>query len=928
LRRSVEFARIVVVGVKIDAPCLGCWEFAVGRYDAAFGSPDLGFGSEGAAFVDFGGKPHASASAVALQPDGKIVVVGQTWTVDGGFGVVRFDANGGLDSTFGFSGRVRIGFGTITDAANAVALQADGKIVVAGVGGSSADFALARLISDGSLDPSFGSGGKVTTDFGGVDGAEGVALQADGKIVAAGRGNGRFALARYNANGTLDTSFNGTGKVTTLFSGQSSSGANALAIEASGRIIAAGSAWVNSRDEFAVARYEQNGALDATFGAGGEVLTSFGASSDDRAQAVAIQTDGKIVVAGGGGPCAWPGCQVELARYLGDAVDTTPSFGDPVNYPAHLAPQSVAIGQLNGDSKPDLAVANGGSDDVSVLLGNGDGTFKPALNYPAAGGPHSVAIGDLNGDGTRDLAVADRVSDAVSILLGNGDGTFRSAVSYDAHRAPWSVAIGDLNADRKPDLVVANALSDDVSVLLGNGDGTFRSAVSYGAHRYPYSVAIGDLNGDGNPDLAVANFFPSVVSILLGNGDGTFRTAVSYDCHSSPVSVAIGDLNGDGNPDLAVANINSQDVSVLLGNGDGSFRSAVNYYVPGSGAPFSVAIGDLNADGKPDLAVAAGGPDRDQVSILLGNGDGSFQSAVLTYRAYNDPESVAIGDLNADGKPDLAVSNLVSGDVSVLLQSPSAAPRHLTITSSTANLASGSSRVLTAEIRSANGSVVTSDNLTVVTFSQTSGSGSVTGLGSVIASNGIASKTVTGKRTGPVTITASAAGLTSATTTFTVVDTTAPTITVPAPITVPATSPTGAVVSYVVTATDPDDAATVSCAPPSATIFPIGTTTVTCTGVDTHGNSAQASFTVHVQGAAEQLHDLALAVSRIGPGTSLSAKVEQAQRRLSAGDLRGVCATLAAFAHEAQAQSGKSIPSIQAGRLITAAQRIRAVLSR
>jgi C1A family cysteine protease len=336
-------------------------------------------------------------------------------------------------------------------------------------------------------------------------------------------------------------------------------------------------------------------------------------------------------------------------------------FQSAVNYDVGEWPNSVAIGDLNGDANADLAVANSDSDNVSVLLGRGDGGFQRSVNYGAGDYAYSVAIGDLNGDDALDLAIANWARDNVSVLLGNGDGSFQSAVNYGTGDTALSVAIGDLDGDGDLDLAVANQDSDNVSVLLGNGDGSFQSAVNYDASECPSSVAIGDLNGDGDLDLAVANRFSDNVSVLLGYGDGSFQSAVNYGAGEWPSSVAIGDLNGDANADLAVANMYS-DVSVLLGRGDGSFQSAVNY--DAGAVSLSVAIGDLNGDGYLDLAVA--NRDSGNVSVLLGYGDGSFQSAV-NYGAGEWPSSVAIGDLNGDGDLDFAVANMFSDNASILI---------------------------------------------------------------------------------------------------------------------------------------------------------------------------------------------------------------------------------------------------------------------
>jgi hypothetical protein len=338
-------------------------------------------------------------------------------------------------------------------------------------------------------------------------------------------------------------------------------------------------------------------------------------------------------------------------------------------------PSSVATADFNGDGKLDVVLTNGGSNNISIFLGNGDGTFQAAVNYPAGTNPDSVAVGDFNGDGKLDLAVANGGSNNVSVFLGKGDGTFQAAVNYAVGTGPAALAVGDFDGDGELDLAVANSGSQNVSVLLGNGDGTFQTAVDYGAGSSPSSVGVGDFNGDGKLDLAVANGGSNNVSVLLGNGNGTFKAAVDYPTGSNSSSVAVGDFNGDGKLDLAVANPglgNFTDgiVSILLGNGDGTFQAAVNYPT-GSTNSSSVAVGDFNGDGKLDLAV----PNADigenfiagSVSILLGNGDGTFQPEV-SYAAGSNPSSVAVGDFNGDGRLDMVVADLTNSTASVLLQ--------------------------------------------------------------------------------------------------------------------------------------------------------------------------------------------------------------------------------------------------------------------
>jgi hypothetical protein len=373
-------------------------------------------------------------------------------------------------------------------------------------------------------------------------------------------------------------------------------------------------------------------------------------------------------------------------------LDTNP----PVFLPAMIyssgggETDSVAVADINGDGKPDILLANFTSDSVSVLLSNGDGTFQTAATYGSGGlNPDSVVIADVNGDGKPDIVVANLNFASVGVLLGNGDGTFRPAVTYGAGMRAMSVAVADVNGDGKPDLLVANQ-DGNAGVLLGNGDGTFQTVVTYGAGGAgSSSVAVADVNGDGKPDLVVANYFSNSVGVLLGNGDGTFQTAATYGSGGlNPDSVAIADVNGDGKPDIVVANYFSS-VGVLLGNGDGTFQTAVTYSSGSLGVigPVSVAVADVNGDGKPDLLVAnifADWPNNENgtVGVLLGNGDGTFQPAVTYNSGGTFAESVAVADVNGDGKPDLLVAN-GSGSVGVLLNNTPFCTTPLVITVST-----------------------------------------------------------------------------------------------------------------------------------------------------------------------------------------------------------------------------------------------------
>lgn len=278
------------------------------------------------------------------------------------------------------------------------------------------------------------------------------------------------------------------------------------------------------------------------------------------------------------------------------------------------------------------------------------------------------------------LAISVCLSAAVGVLAVQAFGSFGKATPYDVGHTPYSVAVGNFNGDARADLAVANLNSNDVSVLLGKGNGSFARARGFAAGSRPISVAVGNFNDDTRPDLAVANNSgPGGVSILLGKGDGSFGAATSFPVGEGtyPTSVAVGDLNGDHRPDLALADYfgRADSVSVLLGKGAGAFGTARRFAVGFS--PIAVAVGNLNGDSHPDLAVA--NYDSGDVTVLLGDGAGSFGGKrSFGVGGRGRPTAVTIGKLNAGTDPDLAVTTSSSDRVWVLLNAgPS--PRKLTL---------------------------------------------------------------------------------------------------------------------------------------------------------------------------------------------------------------------------------------------------------
>jgi len=511
--------------------------------------------------------------------------------------------------------------------------------------------------------PTFVGGTDFVADFNG-DGKPDL-LGSNGGLLL-GNGDGTFAAATYVAGGSTVLAvadFNGDGKPDLL---TQSTGALQVLLgkgdgtfeppigtnTGAGILFSVAAADLNGDGKLDVVGVLDNGKLavflgkgDGTFAPG---VSYFVASNAGGGTTLTLgdfngdlKTDVALSIPGSNGP----GSEVVL---LGNG-DGTFKPGKTSIGAQSLFTFSVVAGDFNNDGKLDLVVADGSH--VFVLLGNGDGTFQSPTTASSSGG--TLATADLNGDGKLDLVVASSSASLIEIDFGNGDGTFTNAYSYESYNFGSGPVIADFNLDGKPDIASGGV------VLLGNGNGSFRGLV---AATGGVPAVAGDFDKNSTQDIATSfcvsgnpNCAGNPLSILLNDGSGALRLAHTYTLQQTALAIAEADLNGDGNLDLIVAGVDPLNgdwsYSVLLGNGDGSFQSPVFYpqSSSGPGQP-SIVVADFNNDHKLDLAITAIG--NQSLAVLLGNGDGTFAAPAYFFNAGGT--SVVAADFNGDGNADLA----------------------------------------------------------------------------------------------------------------------------------------------------------------------------------------------------------------------------------------------------------------------------------
>ena len=650
--------KIVAVG-RVSAGGSGGGDFALARYNAD-GSLDTSFSGDGKQRTDFGGNSDG-ATDVVLQADGNIVAVG--FSVDdmgtGSFALARYNADGSLDTSFSGDGRQTTVFGSFGEGgATGVALQGDGKIVVVGGsnfnGSHTRDFALARYNPNGSLDSSFSGDGTQTTSFEIVAGANGVAIQANGKIVAVGTDfdGGAFALARYNADGSLDTNFSGDGKQTTDFGDFDS--ANGVAIQGDGKIVAVG--FSGASDDFALARYNADGSLDTSFSGDGRQTTDFGGS--DGASDVALQ-GAKVIAVGSTGAAA--SSDFALARYNADgSLDTsfsgdgkeTTDFGgsDGASDVALQGAKVIAVGSTGAAASSDFALARYNADGSLDTNFSGDG--KQTTGFAGFDAANGVAI---QADG-KIVAVGSAGAEGFALARYNADGSLDASFSGDGKQ---TTDFGDDSRAR------AVALQGDGKIVVVGFTGDFGGGDFALARYNPNGSLDSSFSGDGKQTTNVGGDFDSAGGVAV-RGDGKIVVVGRAGACCGGADFGLARYNANGSLDTNFSGDGKERTPFSAGGDEANGVALQGSKIIAVGQSFSTtgagvfALARYNTDGSLDPNFSGDGKQR----TVFGAGatdvalrpDGKLVVVGGAGDQYDAPDDFALARYNANGSLDTSFS--------------------------------------------------------------------------------------------------------------------------------------------------------------------------------------------------------------------------------------------------------------------------------
>jgi uncharacterized delta-60 repeat protein len=646
----------------------------------AAGDLDPTFGTGGKVTVKLGGQ-----SAV-VQPDGKVVVVGTVVNAgNADFELSRYNSDGSLDTTFGTNGKASTDFNGGSDVGYSVSLQSDGKILLSGEADKNAfntkDFAVSRYNSDGSLDTSFGTNGKVTTDFtGGDNTGYSSTVQSDGKVVVAGyardstASRNDFALSRYNSDGSLDTTFGTNGTVTTAFDPKpnANSSGSSVTVQSDGKILLAGSYGLftsSNGTDFALSRYNSDGSLDNTFGTNGTVTTDFN-GKDDSATKVIQQRDGKILVAGKANNSSGDS-DFALSRYNSDgSLDTTFGTNGKVTTDFNGRADLVTSATLQSDGKIVVVGSANTADpssspinplptdriDYAVSRYNSDGSLDTTF------GTNGKVITDFTGgDTAADSAYAVTVQPDGNIVVIGNNGIARYLGASDTKPVK-----NDFNGDGKTDVVVRNQATGENAIIIM--DDTVVSDIVFSTPVLDLNWTIdgaGDFDKDGKPDIVLRNGKTGQNAIALMDGT-TLREVVSPEILPDPNYGigGVGDFNSDGNQDILYRNQVTGVNSIALMNGTNLSQIVSPEILPDPNWEIGGG-GDFNNDGKDDILFRNNATGANSFALM----NGTELGQIVTTEIFPDPNwrVGSVGDYNRDGKADILFRNQVTGQDTIAL---------------------------------------------------------------------------------------------------------------------------------------------------------------------------------------------------------------------------------------------------------------------